>query len=88
MAARFSPPLLNYKGFKLHGTFDAPSSQKFAGLGILPTNNLVDHLGLHNDTQRYVFLQTSFLKTERKSLVSIANDDDGSHIGEGVLLRL
>jgi hypothetical protein len=68
---------LRYKGIKLQRTLNAQSLVRIAGLEILPTNNLLDHLRLiDNDTKLCVFYQASFLKgqTERYRATKISKD--------------
>ena len=53
---------LEHKGIKLERTFNAESLNRFAGLKIIPTTNLLDHLRLTNDdTKVHIFHHASFL---------------------------
>ena len=55
-------PSLEHKGIKLERTFNAESLNQFAGLKIVPTTNLLDHLRLTNDdTKLHIFHHASFL---------------------------
>jgi hypothetical protein len=55
-------PSLEHKGIKLERTFNAESLSRFAGLKIVPTTNLLDHLRLTNDdTKVHIFHHASFL---------------------------
>ena len=55
-------PSLEHKGIKLERTFNAESLNQFAGLKIVPTTNLLDHLRLTNDdTKVHIFHHASFL---------------------------
>ena len=55
-------PSLEPKGIKLERTFNAESLNQFAGLVIVPTTNLLDHLRLTNDdTKVHIFNHASFL---------------------------
>jgi hypothetical protein len=55
-------PSLEHKGIKLERTFNAESLNRFAGLKIVPTTNLLDHLRLTNDdTKVHIFHHASFL---------------------------
>jgi hypothetical protein len=55
-------PSLEHKGIKLERTFNAESLNRLAGLKIVPTTNLLDHLRLTNDdTKVHIFHHASFL---------------------------
>jgi hypothetical protein len=56
-------PTLEHKGIKLQLTFNARSLALSAGLKIVATSNLLDHLRLtSNDTKLHVFHHASFLR--------------------------
>lgn len=58
-----SIPLLGSKGVKLQRLFNARNLDQVAGVEILPTSNLLDHLRLtDDDTKLYVFYHATFLK--------------------------
>ncbi|KAJ4333706.1 hypothetical protein N0V95_009358 [Ascochyta clinopodiicola] len=60
-----STPTLDHKGIKLQRTFSAQSLVQLAGVQLVPTTNLLDHLRLtNNDTQLHVFHHASFLKNQ------------------------
>ena len=54
---------LEHKNIKLERTFNAESLEKYAGIRVEPTTNLLDHLRLYDDdTLLHIFHQASFLK--------------------------
>lgn len=54
---------LGHEGTKLPRLFTAKSLKNIAGVDVVPTNNLLDHLRLtHDDTKLLVFHNASFLK--------------------------
>jgi hypothetical protein len=57
-----SPPSLGDKGVKLPRVFNALNLERIAGVEILPTPNLLDHLRLtDDDTKLYIFHHASVL---------------------------
>jgi hypothetical protein len=64
LASGFSlPPSLGHKGVKLQRVFNAQNLDQIAGVEILPTVNLLDHLRLtDDDTKLYIFHHASVLK--------------------------
>ena len=60
-----STPWLGHKGVKLQRVFNAMNLDRIAGVEILPTSNLLDHLRLtDDDTKLYVFHHASVLKCQ------------------------
>ncbi|CAO2655365.1 Nn.00g104290.m01.CDS01 [Neocucurbitaria sp. VM-36] len=60
-----STPWLGHKGVKLQRVFNALNLDRIAGVEILPTSNLLDHLRLiDDDTKLYVFHHASVLKCQ------------------------
>jgi hypothetical protein len=60
-----SPPLLGHKGLKLQRVFNARNLDRIAGVEILPTANLLDHLRLTDDDSKlYVFHHASVLRCQ------------------------
>ncbi|KAF1847109.1 uncharacterized protein K460DRAFT_402475 [Cucurbitaria berberidis CBS 394.84] len=58
-------PWLGHKGVKLQRVFNALNLDRIAGVDILPTSNLLDHLRLtDDDTKLYVFHHASVLKCQ------------------------
>lgn len=54
---------LDHKGVKLQRLFNAASLVRIAGLELVPTTNLLDHLRLtDDDTKLQIFFHASFLK--------------------------
>ncbi|KAH7370959.1 hypothetical protein BKA66DRAFT_444370 [Pyrenochaeta sp. MPI-SDFR-AT-0127] len=63
-----SVPSLGSKGVKLQRVFNARNLYEIAGVEILPTTNLLDHLRLtDDDTKLYVFHHATFLKCQLQS---------------------
>ncbi|KAI9150681.1 hypothetical protein HJFPF1_10457 [Paramyrothecium foliicola] len=69
MAASFEPGhAFSDTGVKLEKIFTATNLQRIAGLDIVWTDNLVDHLRLTDDDSRvHVFHHASFLETQKQS---------------------
>lgn len=64
-------PSLEHKGIKLERAFNAQSLFRFAGLEMVPTTNLLDHLRLtHDDTRLHVFHHASFLNHQLQEYVT------------------
>jgi hypothetical protein len=60
-------PTLGHEGVKLPRMFNARALESIAGIQILPTANLLDHLRLaEDDTKLYVFHHASYLKFQSK----------------------
>jgi hypothetical protein len=58
-------PSLGHEGIRLQRTFNAHSLIRIAGLELIPTTNLLDHLRLiHDDRKLYIFHHASFLKVQ------------------------
>jgi hypothetical protein len=58
-----SSPLLSYRGVKLQRVFNARNLDHIAGVKILPTANLLNHLRLTNNNMKlYVFHHVSVLR--------------------------
>lgn len=56
------PPVLGHEGVKFQRVFHAMNLERIAGVQVIPTNNLLDHLRLtHDDTRLHVFNHISFL---------------------------
>ncbi|KAH7083683.1 hypothetical protein FB567DRAFT_89983 [Paraphoma chrysanthemicola] len=68
LQAHFShPPALGHEGIKFQRVFHAMNLERFAGVQIVPTSNLLDHLRLtHDDTRVHVFHHVSFLRVQSK----------------------
>jgi hypothetical protein len=66
LKAHFSdPPALGHEGVKLQRVFQAVNLERIAGIRVIFTNNLLDHLRLTNDdTTLHVFHQVSFLQIQ------------------------
>ncbi|KAH7384244.1 hypothetical protein DE146DRAFT_622504 [Phaeosphaeria sp. MPI-PUGE-AT-0046c] len=60
-----SPPKLGHEGTKLPRMFNAVSLQRIAGVHVVPTSNLLDHMRLtHDDTRLLIFNNASVLKRQ------------------------
>ncbi|OAL05415.1 hypothetical protein IQ06DRAFT_312788 [Phaeosphaeriaceae sp. SRC1lsM3a] len=60
-----SSPKLGHEGTRLPRYFNAVSLGRIAGVCVVPTNNLLDHLRLtHDDTRLLVFHNASFLRRQ------------------------
>lgn len=60
-------PALGHQGVKLPRIFNAKQLESIAGVEILPTSNLLDHLRLtDDDTKLHVFYHMSYLKRQTK----------------------
>ncbi|KAF1943745.1 hypothetical protein EJ02DRAFT_432910 [Clathrospora elynae] len=65
-----SPPSLGHKGVKLQRVFNALNLERIAGVEILPTTNLLDHLRLtDDDTRLYIFHYASVLKSQSQNTI-------------------
>lgn len=61
------PPKLGHKGVRLEKTFTAWNLGRIAGIQIIPTNNLIDHLQMFDDEKKvYIFHHASFLEYQQK----------------------
>jgi hypothetical protein len=59
------PPALGHEGVKFQRVFHAMNLERIAGVQVIPTNNLLDHLRLtHDDTRLHVFNHISFLRLQ------------------------
>ncbi|KAF9700098.1 hypothetical protein EKO04_002008 [Ascochyta lentis] len=69
VASGFTPSTsLDHKGIKLQRLFNASSLVRIAGLELVPTTNLLDHLRLtDDDTKLQIFHHASFLKHQTDS---------------------
>ncbi|RMZ71089.1 fad-type 2 [Pyrenophora seminiperda CCB06] len=60
-----STPLLGHNGVKLQRVFNALNLKRIAGVEVVPTANLLDHLRLYeDDTKLYVFHHVSVLRCQ------------------------
>lgn len=60
-------PALGHEGVKLPRVFNAKTLKHIAGIEIMPTSNLLDHLRLtDDDTRLYVFHHVSYLRRQPK----------------------
>lgn len=67
-----STSVLGHEGVKLQRVFNALNLDRIAGVEIVPTTNLLDHLRLtDDDTKLYVFHHASFLKRQSQMYVFI-----------------
>ncbi|KAF2126636.1 hypothetical protein P153DRAFT_388669 [Dothidotthia symphoricarpi CBS 119687] len=65
-----SAPVLGHESVKLHRVFNALNLGRIAGVEIVPTTNLLDHLRLtDDDTKLYIFHHASFLKHQSQSTI-------------------
>ncbi|ORY17108.1 hypothetical protein BCR34DRAFT_622064 [Clohesyomyces aquaticus] len=65
-----TPPALGHERVKLERVFNARNLGRIAGVEIVPTNNLVDHLRLtDDDTKVYIFNHASFLKLQSANTI-------------------
>ncbi|KAI1427568.1 hypothetical protein F5Y12DRAFT_159542 [Xylaria sp. FL1777] len=65
-------PILSHENIKLEKTFKARNFGRIAGLEIIWTDNLVDHLRLtDDDTKVHIFHHASFLESQRWSSRSL-----------------
>ncbi|KAF1933337.1 uncharacterized protein M421DRAFT_415674 [Didymella exigua CBS 183.55] len=65
-----SKPALGHEGVKLPRIFNAKNLECIAGIEVLPTSNLLDHLRLtDDDTKLHVFHHMSYLKRQTKSAI-------------------
>ncbi|KAF2873889.1 hypothetical protein BDV95DRAFT_489290 [Massariosphaeria phaeospora] len=65
-----APPALGHEGVKLHRVFHALNLERIAGVDIIATDNLLDHLRLtEDDTKLYVFNHASLLKCQYGSSI-------------------
>ncbi|KAF2251726.1 hypothetical protein BU26DRAFT_242284 [Trematosphaeria pertusa] len=63
-------PVLGHQGVKLQRVFNALNLQRIAGVDIIPTDNLADHLRLtDDDTKLYIFHHASVLKCQSASSI-------------------
>lgn len=66
-----SSPCLGHEGIRLQRSFTVLSLVRIAGLEIVPTTNLLDHLRLLQDDKKlYIFHHASFLKVQTPEYVS------------------
>jgi hypothetical protein len=65
-----TPPTLGHERVKLERIFNARNLVRIAGVELVPTNNLVDHLRLtDDDTKVCIFNHASFLKMQNQSTI-------------------
>lgn len=70
------PPFLGHGRVKLDKTFTGPNLSRIAGLEIVWTNNLVDHLRMSDDdTEVHIFHHAAFLECQRRAERSLLPDD-------------
>lgn len=66
------PPVLSHERVKLEKNFTAPNLSRIAGLEIVWTDNLIDHLRMSDDdTKVHIFHHASFLECQRQSQKSL-----------------
>ncbi|ROW00376.1 hypothetical protein VMCG_07260 [Cytospora schulzeri] len=69
------PPVLGHDGVKLEKNFTARNLGRIAGLEIVWTDNLIDHLRMSDDdTKVHIFHHASFLERQRQSPKSLLPD--------------
>ena len=69
------PPVLGHDGVKLEKNFTARNLGRIAGLEIVWTDNLADHLRMSDDdTKVHIFHHASFLECQRHSQKSLLPD--------------
>lgn len=69
------PPVLGHDSVKLEKNFTARNLGRIAGLEIVWTDNLVDHLRMSDDdTKVHIFHHASFLECQRQSQKSLLPD--------------
>lgn len=69
------PPRLNYERVKLEKNFTGPNLSRIAGLEIVWTDNLIDHLRMSDDdTKVHIFHHAAFLECQRQSQKSLLPD--------------
>ena len=65
---QFFPGALLQDAIKLHKAFTAANLEKIAGIKVVGTSNLADHLAMTcDDTKVMIFHQVSFLELHRQS---------------------
>ncbi|KAF2468727.1 uncharacterized protein BDR25DRAFT_315715 [Lindgomyces ingoldianus] len=65
-----TPPALGHDRVKLERVFNACNLGRIAGVELIPTDNLIDHLRLtDDDTKVYIFHHASFLKCQSRSTI-------------------
>ena len=69
------PPKLSHEGVKLEKNFTALNLYRIAGLEIVWTDNLIDHLRMSDDdTKVHIFHHAAFLECQRQSPKSLLPD--------------
>lgn len=72
-----TPPVLSRERVKLGRIFNAVNLGRIAGVELLPTDNLADHLRLtDDDTKLLVFYHASFLKRQAHKYVRLSFSSD------------
>lgn len=67
-----APPALGHERIKLAKAFNAQNLSRIAGVEIIPTDNLADHLRLSNDDKAVeIFHHVSFLEYQRGKYVAL-----------------
>ncbi|KAF1963722.1 hypothetical protein CC80DRAFT_487052 [Byssothecium circinans] len=65
-----TPPALGHERVRIERVFNARNLGRMAGVEIIPTDNLVDHMRLtDDDTKVYIFNHASFLKLQSKNTI-------------------
>ncbi|KAI7782623.1 hypothetical protein LA080_013111 [Diaporthe eres] len=66
------PPVLSHERVKLEKNFTGPNLSRIAGLEIVWTDNLIDHLRMSDDDTRvHIFHHAAFLECQRRSQKSL-----------------
>lgn len=66
------PPVLCHERVKLEKSFTGPNLSRIAGLGIVWTDNLIDHLRMSDDDSKvHIFHHAAFLECQRQSQKSL-----------------
>lgn len=69
------PPVLGHERVKLDKTFTGPNLSRIAGLEIVWTDNLIDHLRMSDDDTRvHIFHHAAFLECQRRTQSSLLPD--------------
>lgn len=69
------PPVLSHERVKLEKNFTVPSLNRIAGLEIVWTDNLIDHLRMSDDdTKVHIFHHAAFLECQQHSQKSLLPD--------------
>lgn len=83
------PPVLGHGSIKLEKNFTARNLGRIAGLEIVWTDNLVDHLRMSDDdTKVHIFHHASFLECQRQSQKSLLPDGVAAETLQTLVLLL